>query len=118
MQRSLPEYWIGETRPFIDFSQSIRWTQLEIVGDKPTGRAGHTVCTVGTKHVMFGGVGRDASGTPRCFNDVYVLEPNQDEPKASLARPQHLTGPSHHVASQLDPFLDQRARRSRSSSST
>eukprot|EP00218_Dolichomastix_sp_CCMP3274_P010021 CAMPEP_0170152732 /NCGR_PEP_ID=MMETSP0033_2-20121228/53354_1 /TAXON_ID=195969 /ORGANISM="Dolichomastix tenuilepis, Strain CCMP3274" /LENGTH=43 /DNA_ID= /DNA_START= /DNA_END= /DNA_ORIENTATION= len=36
---------------------SVTWEQTPFKGDAPLARSGHTMCTIGTKCYMFGGVG-------------------------------------------------------------
>ena len=52
----------------------------------PMARSGHTFCTLGTKHILFGGTGRGESGGAVCLNDLYLFEPSSEEAKVKVKR--------------------------------
>lgn len=89
--------------------QSLFWEQVKAVGDVPAPRSGHTFTKVGTRYLLFGGMGCQstlpilydilrafssyiglsfqfpvADGKAQAFNDIYEFEPGDDESKWTL----------------------------------
>lgn len=44
--------------------QSLFWEKLKVTGDVPTPRSGHSFTKVGTRHLLFGGIGCTDSANP------------------------------------------------------
>lgn len=93
--------------------QSLFWEQVKAIGDVPAPRSGHSFTKVGTRYLLFGGMGCQselcgdslsklklqktrcycrrsllllmfADGKAQAFNDIYEFEPGDDESKWTL----------------------------------
>ena len=85
----------GAVRRFNDVwsldTDTMTWTRLDVQGDIPCGRDGHTMSAIGTKLYMFGGwtgpPGADGDAGESYKNDLYVLDI-----KSLVWQRQHLSG--------------------------
>eukprot|EP00892_Ulva_mutabilis_P002200 jgi/Ulvmu1/11981/UM082_0060.1 len=62
---------------------SLFWEQVKAIGDVPAPRSGHTFTKVGSRYLLFGGMGCH-NGKAQAFNDIYEFEPGDEESKWTL----------------------------------